>query len=77
MFVLNLPIGAEDPRCPISGLEEATSRAAKAYEESGSAEKFMVPCILLSLPTFFYITFTNLESLRFNFVLNNHHLTLL
>ncbi|XP_066370969.1 uncharacterized protein [Miscanthus floridulus] len=33
--------GAKDPRCPISGLEEATSRAAKAYEESGCAEKFM------------------------------------
>ncbi|PUZ62061.1 hypothetical protein GQ55_4G327900 [Panicum hallii var. hallii] len=33
--------GAEDPRCPIAGLEETSSRAAKAYEESGSAEKFM------------------------------------
>ncbi|XP_039806205.1 putative esterase YitV isoform X2 [Panicum virgatum] len=33
--------GAEDPRCPIAGLEEPSSRAAKAYEESGSAEKFM------------------------------------
>ncbi|OEL31557.1 hypothetical protein BAE44_0007420 [Dichanthelium oligosanthes] len=33
--------GAEDPRCPIAGLEEPISRAAKAYEESGSAEKFM------------------------------------
>jgi len=33
--------GAEDSRCPISGLEEPSSRAAKAYEESGSAEKFM------------------------------------
>ncbi|KAG0512954.1 hypothetical protein BDA96_10G059600 [Sorghum bicolor] len=33
--------GAEDPRCPISGLEEAASKAAKAYEESGCAEKFM------------------------------------
>ncbi|CAN6172650.1 unnamed protein product [Urochloa humidicola] len=33
--------GAEDPRCPITGLEEPSSRAAKAYEESGSAEKFM------------------------------------
>jgi hypothetical protein len=62
MFLLNLSIGAEDPRCPISGLEEAASKAAKAYEESGCAEKFMVACILLSLPTFFYITFTNLES---------------
>jgi len=44
--------GAEDPRCPIAGLEEPSSRAAKAYEESGSAEKFMVVC-MLSLPTFF------------------------
>ncbi|CAN6190785.1 unnamed protein product [Urochloa humidicola] len=33
--------GADDPRCPITGLEEPSSRAAKAYEESGSAEKFM------------------------------------
>nr|CAB3467131.1 unnamed protein product [Digitaria exilis] len=33
--------GAEDGRCPIAGLEEPSSRAAKAYEESGSAEKFM------------------------------------
>ncbi|WVZ82394.1 hypothetical protein U9M48_029660 [Paspalum notatum var. saurae] len=33
--------GAEDLRCPIGGLEDPTSRAAKAYEESGSAEKFM------------------------------------
>lgn len=33
--------GAEDPRCPISGLQEAVSRAANAYEEAGSAEKFM------------------------------------
>lgn len=33
--------GAEDPRCPISGLGEAISKTAKAYEESGCAEKFM------------------------------------
>lgn len=33
--------GAEDPRCPIAGLTEPNSRAAKAYGESGSAEKFM------------------------------------
>ncbi|TVU12416.1 hypothetical protein EJB05_46060, partial [Eragrostis curvula] len=33
--------GAEDPRCPVAGLEEPNTRAAKAYEESGCAEKFM------------------------------------
>ncbi|KAM0880919.1 hypothetical protein ACQ4PT_033271 [Festuca glaucescens] len=33
--------GAEDPRCPVPGLQEAVSRAANAYEEVGSAEKFM------------------------------------
>ena len=34
--------GAEDPRCPIPGIQEAISRAANAYEEAGSAEKFKV-----------------------------------
>jgi hypothetical protein len=34
--------GAEDPRCPVLGLQEPVSRAAKAYEEVGSADKFMV-----------------------------------
>lgn len=63
MFVLNSLIGAEDPRCPISGLGEAISKTAKAYEESGCAEKFMVPCILLPLsPPTFETTFINLES---------------
>lgn len=38
LLVLN---GAEDPRCPIVGIQEPASRAAKAYEEAGSAEKFM------------------------------------
>lgn len=33
--------GAEDPRCPVLGLQEPVSRAAKAYEEVGSADKFM------------------------------------
>uniref|UniRef100_A0ACD5ZPD9 Uncharacterized protein n=1 Tax=Avena sativa TaxID=4498 RepID=A0ACD5ZPD9_AVESA len=33
--------GAEDPRCPILGFQEAVSRAANAYDEAGSAEKFM------------------------------------
>ncbi|KAL5224995.1 hypothetical protein ABZP36_011634 [Zizania latifolia] len=33
--------GADDPRCPVSGLQEPVSRAAKAYEEAGSADKFM------------------------------------
>ncbi|KAK1604784.1 hypothetical protein QYE76_028457 [Lolium multiflorum] len=33
--------GAEDPRCPVPGLQEAVSRAANAYEEVGAAEKFM------------------------------------
>uniref|UniRef100_A0A0D9WM83 Peptidase S9 prolyl oligopeptidase catalytic domain-containing protein n=1 Tax=Leersia perrieri TaxID=77586 RepID=A0A0D9WM83_9ORYZ len=37
MLLLN---GAEDPRCPVSGLKEPVSRAAKAYEEVGSADKF-------------------------------------
>uniref|UniRef100_J3MBJ5 Peptidase S9 prolyl oligopeptidase catalytic domain-containing protein n=2 Tax=Oryza brachyantha TaxID=4533 RepID=J3MBJ5_ORYBR len=32
--------GAEDPRCPEPGLQEPVSRAAKAYEEVGSADKF-------------------------------------
>ncbi|KAF8733110.1 hypothetical protein HU200_015477 [Digitaria exilis] len=44
--------GAVDGRCPIAGLEEPSSRVAKAYEESGSAEKFMVACMLF-LPIFF------------------------
>jgi hypothetical protein len=34
--------GAEDPRCPVPGLQEAVSIAANAYEEVGAAEKFMV-----------------------------------
>uniref|UniRef100_A0ACD6ACQ3 Uncharacterized protein n=1 Tax=Avena sativa TaxID=4498 RepID=A0ACD6ACQ3_AVESA len=33
--------GAEDPRCPILGFQEAVSRAADAYDEAGSAEKFV------------------------------------
>ncbi|KAK3131704.1 hypothetical protein QOZ80_6AG0510170 [Eleusine coracana subsp. coracana] len=33
--------GAEDPRCPVAGLEEPNSRAAKAYDESGCGERFM------------------------------------
>jgi hypothetical protein len=48
--------GAEDPRCPIAGLEEPSSRAAKAYGESGSAENFMVAwtfsSYLLLIPLF-------------------------
>ncbi|XP_037462697.1 putative hydrolase YtaP [Triticum urartu] len=32
--------GAEDPCCPIAGLQEPASRVAEAYEKAGSAEKF-------------------------------------
>jgi hypothetical protein len=76
MFILNSLIGAEDPRCPISGLGEAISKTAKAYEESGCAEKFMVPCILLSLHLLLRPLLL-IWNHRFNFVLNNHHITVL
>ncbi|XP_003564274.3 uncharacterized protein LOC100823663 [Brachypodium distachyon] len=33
--------GAEDPRCPILGLQEPASKTSKAYGEAGSSEKFM------------------------------------
>lgn len=39
--------GAEDPRCPILGLQEPASKTSKAYGEAGSSEKFMVTCNLL------------------------------
>lgn len=35
-------IGAEDPRCPLGGLEVPKSRAVKAYGQAHSLEKFKV-----------------------------------
>ncbi|XBI64115.1 hypothetical protein VPH35_044358 [Triticum aestivum] len=35
--------GADDPRCPVLGLQEPTSKAAEAYAEAGSANKFKDP----------------------------------
>ncbi|KAI4976927.1 hypothetical protein ZWY2020_050534 [Hordeum vulgare] len=32
--------GADDPRCPVLGLQEPASKAAEAYKEAGSADKF-------------------------------------
>lgn len=32
--------GADDPRCPVLGLQEPASKAAEAYAEAGSADKF-------------------------------------
>ncbi|CAN0907123.1 hypothetical protein LINGRAHAP2_LOCUS24631 [Linum grandiflorum] len=37
LLILN---GAQDPRCPISGLEIPSSRAHKAYEEANASDKF-------------------------------------
>lgn len=34
--------GAEDPRCPIAGLEIPVSRAIEAYREADCPEKFKV-----------------------------------
>ncbi|EMS55378.1 hypothetical protein TRIUR3_07550 [Triticum urartu] len=34
--------GADDPRCPVLGLQEPASKAAEAYEKAGSADKFKV-----------------------------------
>ncbi|XBJ22357.1 hypothetical protein VPH35_000769 [Triticum aestivum] len=35
--------GADDPRCPVLGLQEPASKAAEAYAEAGSADKFKDP----------------------------------
>ncbi|KAM3195179.1 hypothetical protein ACQJBY_071325 [Aegilops geniculata] len=32
--------GADDPRCPVLGLQEPASKATEAYAEAGSADKF-------------------------------------
>ncbi|KAM3207776.1 hypothetical protein ACQJBY_062821 [Aegilops geniculata] len=32
--------GADDPRCPVLGLQEPVSKATEAYAEAGSADKF-------------------------------------
>ncbi|OMO91023.1 hypothetical protein COLO4_18679 [Corchorus olitorius] len=37
LLILN---GAEDPRCPIAGLEISKTRALKAYEEANCSDKF-------------------------------------
>lgn len=35
-------IGAEDPRCPLAGLDVPKARALKAYEDSHSIDNFKV-----------------------------------
>ncbi|XP_037419086.1 putative hydrolase YtaP [Triticum dicoccoides] len=35
--------GADDPRCPVLGLQELASKAVEAYAEAGSADKFKDP----------------------------------
>lgn len=40
-------IGAEDPRCPLAGLDVPKARALKAYEDSHSIDNFKV-CISTS-----------------------------
>ncbi|XP_020175518.1 uncharacterized protein [Aegilops tauschii subsp. strangulata] len=35
--------GADDPRCPVLGLQERASKVAEAYAEAGSADKFKDP----------------------------------
>ncbi|XBJ02410.1 hypothetical protein VPH35_021796 [Triticum aestivum] len=35
--------GADDPRCPVLCLQEPASKAAEAYAEAGSADKFKDP----------------------------------
>lgn len=34
--------GAEDPRCPLAGLDAPVSRASKAYEEANCPDNFKV-----------------------------------
>uniref|UniRef100_A0A453MVR0 Alpha/beta hydrolase n=1 Tax=Aegilops tauschii subsp. strangulata TaxID=200361 RepID=A0A453MVR0_AEGTS len=37
--------GADDPRCPVLGLQDPASKAAEAYAEAGSADKFKIVMI--------------------------------